>query len=309
MIRPITCVAVLLACASGYYVYALSHQVSLLDHQIEQTVHQSSLARERIRMLHAEWTVLNRPERLQSLADQYLSLESTKPSQFVSMSDLASRLPPPVGPDQVAAPAADAGPGLVAAGDGGGEGVAAAGGAGGAATGGADRLAAGSGSSPNTPAAGDRAGRDAASPAPAVALATQAPAAGAARSASGPAANRPAAPPMPRLAAVPPAPPRPERARIADAARGPAHPHARVPAAPSPPHPRYAAQRMPPPRPWTPSRPAAARLVPAGYRAPAYRSPPPAGGSMLGMAHAYAAGPLAPPAPMPMRGADPGGGG
>ncbi|MGH7041188.1 MAG: hypothetical protein ACREFY_03540, partial [Acetobacteraceae bacterium] len=95
----------------------------------------------------------------------------------------------------------------------------------------------------------------------------------------------PAAPRTPTIRAATPAPARP---RLVTAALHP-------PLRPAP---------WEPPRPeaWTHPRPGAARMVPAGYRAPAYRPPPrPAsGGSLLGMAHTYGAGQLAPPAPMPM---------
>ena len=94
MIRPITCVGFLLACASGLYLYQAKHRVSVLDQQIERTVHASDAAREQIRLLHAEWTLLNQPDRLQQLADQFLSLKPTTPNQFTSMAELDSRLPP-----------------------------------------------------------------------------------------------------------------------------------------------------------------------------------------------------------------------
>ena len=278
MIRPITCVAAALAIASGYYVYYVSHQVSLLDRQIERTVHQSSLARERIRMLHAEWTVLNRPERLQRLADQYLSLQPTKPDQFVSMADLAGRLPPPAALVAAASqvdgsvPAAAADPVVGAPGHG--------------AAVGEPVVAAGTAPDGTASASAGGTARGTVAPAPAVPV----PAA-AVRVAS--VSSRPAPPP------------------VVAVAHRPHRPSADRAAAPAPLRPRVVASVLPrpaPPRPWTPPRPAAVRLVPAGYRAPAYRPLPPAGGSLLGMAHTYSTGRLAPPAPMPMPTASPGGG-
>ncbi len=308
MIRPITCVAVLMACASGYYVYDVSHQVSLLDRQIEQTLQQTGSVRERIRMLHAEWTVRNRPERLQRLSDQYLSLEPTRPEQFVSLADLADRLPPPVPAAPAAGPAIAGGPlqasptpdaGMVA----GGTGVAGTGTvvaeatSGTGATGGAMPLPAGA-------------------PAAAVAVAP------AASSSAGDAAVGPSAParPLPaatvHLAAAPAAAPvalsHPSSARLAaDAVHATPGPPAAGHAPLARPRLTAAAQRPAQhPRVWAPPRPAPVHLVAARYRAPAYRLPPrpQAGGSLLGMAHTYAAGPLAPPAPMPMP-YGPGGGG
>ena len=113
MIRPITALTALLACGAGLYLYQSKHRAHLLDQQIETTVHQADTVRERIRMLHAEWTLLNRPDRLQRLADQFLSLEPTKPGQFVAEADLASRLPPVQIP-AATPPAPDGAPGLTA---------------------------------------------------------------------------------------------------------------------------------------------------------------------------------------------------
>lgn len=98
MIRPITCVGFLLACASGLYLYQAKHRVNVIDQEIARTVHATDTTREQIRLLHAEWTLLNQPDRLQKLADQFLPLKQTTPGQFTSLADLDSRLPP-VRPD------------------------------------------------------------------------------------------------------------------------------------------------------------------------------------------------------------------
>jgi len=93
MIRPVTCVCFLLACGSGLYVYQSKHRVQLLDREIEQTVHATDALREQTRVAHAEWTLLNDPQRLQALADQFLSLKTVRPGQFTSMAELDNRLP------------------------------------------------------------------------------------------------------------------------------------------------------------------------------------------------------------------------
>lgn len=98
MIRPITCLAFLLACGSGLYLYQSKHRVKVLDDQIAQTVKSTDALREQTRMLSAEWTLLNDPERLRQLATQFLTLQTVSPNQFTSLADLDSRLPPPVPP-------------------------------------------------------------------------------------------------------------------------------------------------------------------------------------------------------------------
>ncbi len=98
MIRPFTCLVFLLACGSGLYLYQSKHRVKLLDEQIAQTVKSTDALREQTRMLSAEWTLLNDPERLRQLASQFLTLQTVSPNQFTSLADLDSRLPPPVPP-------------------------------------------------------------------------------------------------------------------------------------------------------------------------------------------------------------------
>ena len=109
MIRPITLVCFLLACASGLYLYQEKHRVQMIDREIEKTVYATDAIREQTRVLHAEWTLLNDPQRLQSLADQFLSLKTVTPGQFTSLAELDNRLPPvraPEPPPQEAPPPA-----------------------------------------------------------------------------------------------------------------------------------------------------------------------------------------------------------
>jgi hypothetical protein len=103
MIRPFTLVCFLLACGSGLYLYQAKHRVQVLDHEIERTVRDTSERRERIRVLHAEWTLQNDPQRLQVLADQFLTLKTVAPGQFTSLAELDNRLPA-VPPPEAATP-------------------------------------------------------------------------------------------------------------------------------------------------------------------------------------------------------------
>jgi hypothetical protein len=105
MIRPFTCLVFLLACGSGLYLYQSKHRVKMLDDQIAQIARSTDALRAQTRMLSAEWTLLNDPERLRQLASQFLTLQTVSPNQFTSLADLDSRLPPPPPP----APPADSG--------------------------------------------------------------------------------------------------------------------------------------------------------------------------------------------------------
>ena len=54
MIRPITCVGFVLACASGFYLYQTKHRVTVIDHEIADAVHQTGVIRKQIPILAAE---------------------------------------------------------------------------------------------------------------------------------------------------------------------------------------------------------------------------------------------------------------
>ena len=93
MIRPITCVGFILACASGFYLYQTKHRVTVIDRETASVVRQTSVIRKQIPILAAEWALLNQPDRIQQLADQYLALKPTDPSQFATLEVLDCRLP------------------------------------------------------------------------------------------------------------------------------------------------------------------------------------------------------------------------
>ncbi len=95
MIRPFTCISVLLACGSGLYLYQTKHHAQVVDRQIEHTVQAITATKMQTRELAAAWTLLGNPDRLQLLANQYLDIKPVQPSQFVALSDLDSRLPAP----------------------------------------------------------------------------------------------------------------------------------------------------------------------------------------------------------------------
>jgi len=94
MIRPFTAVCVLLAGASGLYLYTEKHRTTVLDQQISKIVQDTQQIREHTAMLRAEWALQNQPDRLQSLAARFLpDLHPMAPAQFVQMASLAQRLP------------------------------------------------------------------------------------------------------------------------------------------------------------------------------------------------------------------------
>src|SRR3954453_18858144 len=110
MIRPITIATFLMACGSGLYLYQSKHEVQLLDRTIERTVRETGTMREQSKLLVAEWTMLNDPQRLRQLSDTYLNLRTIAPTQFTSLADLDNRLSapqvesPPSAPEPASSP-------------------------------------------------------------------------------------------------------------------------------------------------------------------------------------------------------------
>jgi hypothetical protein len=110
MIRPFTCVCLILAAGSGLYLYQVKQRAFALDAELRGTFHDIDMARERTRMLRADWALMNDPERLQALASQYLQLQPMAPSQLMTMDQLAATLPAPIPPGTAPAAPSDATP-------------------------------------------------------------------------------------------------------------------------------------------------------------------------------------------------------
>jgi len=107
MIRPLTCICMLLAGGSGLYLYQAKHRAQMLDREIERTLRATDAARDRIGVLRGEWALLNEPERLAGLSRSHLGLKTLMPGQFVTAGELGSRLPPVVVPGAVHVPGED----------------------------------------------------------------------------------------------------------------------------------------------------------------------------------------------------------
>jgi hypothetical protein len=92
MIRPFTCLCLLVAAGSGLYLYTAKHDAQMLDREITRLSRLAQDNRSRAALMRAEYDRLGDPERLRDLAAQFLSLQTTDPTQFSSMADLDRRL-------------------------------------------------------------------------------------------------------------------------------------------------------------------------------------------------------------------------
>ncbi len=82
-------VVFLLAFASGTTLMVISHRVQSVQGHIARVESSIVQEKEAIRILAAEWSFLNNPERLEKLASAYLHLIPAPPEQLVSNLDAA----------------------------------------------------------------------------------------------------------------------------------------------------------------------------------------------------------------------------
>lgn len=86
-------VLVLAVLLCGGWVYALEHESRKLDRRIASITKSIADEREAIRMLHAEWSHLNRPARLEGLARKHLKLAPTEVANIVRPHEIAEKVP------------------------------------------------------------------------------------------------------------------------------------------------------------------------------------------------------------------------
>lgn len=91
IVRPITVVSVLGACAVGLGLYLVSYEVQNLEDDLSRMNRDIAAEREAIHVLKAEWSLLNDPSRLRRLAERYLGLEPVEAKQIQTFDALPYR--------------------------------------------------------------------------------------------------------------------------------------------------------------------------------------------------------------------------
>ena len=106
MIRTVSVVALALLIASSSGLYKLKYQVQRLDRETRALQVSISKQRQGIRVLEAEWTYLNQPQRIQALAERFLNMKSVAPNQIAAIDEipLQGAQPPEVEPRVASAP-------------------------------------------------------------------------------------------------------------------------------------------------------------------------------------------------------------
>ena len=88
MLRFVNICLVLGLVALAYVIYQVKYEARALDAEIAQLKKDIETERDGVAVLRAEWSLLNRPERIERLAEKYLKLAPARPSQLVTLATL-----------------------------------------------------------------------------------------------------------------------------------------------------------------------------------------------------------------------------
>ena len=91
MLRFVNICLVLGLVALAYVIYQMKYESRALDAEIATLGKQIDEERDAIAVLRAEWSLLNRPERIERLAQKYLKLAPAKPAQLVTVDTVTDR--------------------------------------------------------------------------------------------------------------------------------------------------------------------------------------------------------------------------
>ncbi len=102
MMRAVGAIWLVLLAALVTGLFHFKQEVQILERRLEAIDRTAAADRRAIGVLEAEWTYLNRPERLARLAKRYLRLEQVTPNNVRVFSELPRRFGPAVRIEQPA---------------------------------------------------------------------------------------------------------------------------------------------------------------------------------------------------------------
>ena len=91
MIRIMNVVALALTVSFSYGLYKIKYDTRIAERRVMLLRQDIETQKETLKVLHAEWSHLNQPEKIQSLAEKYLDLNSIELKQIVHLSDVPMR--------------------------------------------------------------------------------------------------------------------------------------------------------------------------------------------------------------------------
>ncbi len=86
--RPAALIWIALIATVMFGMFMVKYEVRDLDEGLADLDRQIVADREAVHVLRAEWSYLNRPERLADLADRHLELQPVDPSQIGSIEEI-----------------------------------------------------------------------------------------------------------------------------------------------------------------------------------------------------------------------------
>ena len=91
MLRFVNICLVLGLVALAYVIYQVKYEARALDEEIATLGKKIDEERDALAVLRAEWSLLNRPERIERLAQKYLKLAPAQPRQLVTLDKVTDR--------------------------------------------------------------------------------------------------------------------------------------------------------------------------------------------------------------------------
>ena len=91
MLRFVNICLVLGLVALAYVIYQVKYDARALDEEIASLGKEIDIERDSLAVLRAEWSLLNRPERIERLAEKYLKLAPVQPRQLVTLDSVTDR--------------------------------------------------------------------------------------------------------------------------------------------------------------------------------------------------------------------------
>jgi cell division protein FtsL len=93
MIKLLHVIAIGALVSSAFYAYTIKYETTLEAEQLQKIRMKAQRERDAIAVLKAEWQYLNRPDRVQALAERHLDLQPFSVTQVVRISDIPNRGP------------------------------------------------------------------------------------------------------------------------------------------------------------------------------------------------------------------------
>lgn len=93
LLRPRSFVIFALAGLSGAVLLHTSQEVQQTEERLHEMEYSMQQEREKLQLLRAEWASLNRPERLEHLAQEFLDLAPPQPDQLLNQASSLPQIP------------------------------------------------------------------------------------------------------------------------------------------------------------------------------------------------------------------------